>query len=415
MESHRLILGIILDGIGEPVDEALAVAMHAPRSFTGEEMAELQCHGSRAVVQAVLDTCMAAGARLARPGEFSRRAFLNNRIDLAQAEALCDLVSARTELARRLALRQLRGGLSSRIAAMRNDLVDAAAEIEAWIDFPEEDVPAPVKSQHLAVMDCVDSGIATLLRGFSVGRVVREGARVVITGRPNAGKSSLFNTLVGCERAIVTPHAGTTRDTIESTLDVRGIAVTFVDTAGMHEASDEIERIGIERAEREIRNADLVVEVVDAARGPDPVLCDAMRDISTDSVPRVLVLNKCDLAKPDDLATIQSRLLANSLSPVTVSSLTREGIGGVEEQLCLCLLGRVAEEELQVASERHAECLRAARDSIARTRAALEQDLSGELAMVDLNDAIRHLGAILGIEPGEEVLDRIFEKFCLGK
>jgi tRNA modification GTPase len=411
MESHRLILGIILDGIGEPVDEALAVAMHAPRSFTGEEMAELQCHGSRAVVQAVLDTCMAAGARLARPGEFSRRAFLNNRIDLAQAEALCDLVSARTELARRLALRQLRGGLSSRIAAMRNDLVDAAAEIEAWIDFPEEDVPAPVKSQHLAVMDCVDSGIATLLRGFSVGRVVREGARVVITGRPNAGKSSLFNTLVGCERAIVTPHAGTTRDTIESTLDVRGIAVTFVDTAGMHEASDEIERIGIERAEREIRNADLVVEVVDAARGPDPVLCDAMRDISTDSVPRVLVLNKCDLAKPDDLATIQSRLLANSLSPVTVSSLTREGIGGVEEQLCLCLLGRVAEEELQVASERHAECLRAARDSIARTRAALEQDLSGELAMVDLNDAIRHLG----IEPGEEVLDRIFEKFCLGK
>ncbi len=221
--------------------------------------------GAAAVVRAVVEACVEAGARLAEPGEFTRRAFLNGRMDLVQAEALADLIHAQTQQARRLALRQLQGGLSSKVMKLREWLLDVAAELEAWIDFPEEEIPIPTIARHLEIFADVTRELQRLTQGLRAGLLLSEGARVVIAGRPNAGKSSLFNMLVGRERAIVTPHPGTTRDTIESTVELGGIAVTLVDTAGLRHTADEIEGIGIERARQEIRLADLVLLVVDAS------------------------------------------------------------------------------------------------------------------------------------------------------
>lgn len=424
LEDRRLVYGTLVDpseADGVPLDQCLAVVMRGPRSFTGEDVAEIHCHGGRAVVAAALDALLAAGARLAEPGEFSRRAFLNGRMDLSQAEALGDLIGARTQLARRLALRQLRGGLSVRIHELQSRLIDAAAHLEAHLDFPEEDVPAPAQASILAAMDEVRSGCEMLLATFSRARLVREGARVVLAGKPNAGKSSLFNALLNRERAIVSPHPGTTRDTIEATVDIAGVPVTLVDTAGLREAADEVERIGIERSAEELRGADLVLHVIDASEwaghgGEDGTGADSLAELSGGALPVIRLLNKCDLVPSEALAQLDGLKGSAADGAIAVSAASRTGLDTLERRIAEQLLGEAArEEEVQIVRARHADCLRAAAGSLERARKAFAGGLSGEFVMVDLREAILALGDILGERLDEQILDRVFSTFCLGK
>jgi tRNA modification GTPase len=400
-KSHQLVLGELRDD-NEPLDECLCVVMRAPHSFTGEECVEFHCHGGSAIVSAIVAAGVRAGARLAEPGEFSRRAFLSGRLDLAQAEAVCDLVSARTELSRRAALRQLRGGVSKQISHCREELIDCAAQLEAHLDFPEEDIPDMERESIGLKMADAREIIRNLLSSFEHGRVAREGALVVLAGKPNAGKSSLFNALVGRERAIVTPHPGTTRDTIEATIDIRGIAVTLADTAGIRDARDEVEKIGIERTHEALQNADLVLYILDATQSEDD------GSVASTAQPRktLFVWNKIDLSPAIGLSNDSS---------IPVSATTRQGIETLEQRIASELVGNDFEEEFILTNARHAVCLRNAAKSLQQSIDAFSSAMSGEFVMVDLRDTLLHLGEITGERLDEQILDRIFSTFCLGK
>ena len=404
---RRLIHGMAVSASGEEIDDCLAVWMPAPNSFTGEDVAEIHCHGGPAITDAVMSAAMEAGARPAQPGEFTRRAFLNGKMDLAQAEAVADLVVARTDLARRLALRQLRGGLSRRIEAIRETVIDVGAEIEAALDFPEEDIISESSDRLAAHLRQAHQDLQAMLDGFNKARLVREGARVVLAGKPNAGKSSLFNTLVGQERAIVTPHPGTTRDTIESTVDLDGLPVTYIDTAGVRDARDEIEQLGILRTNEAMESADLVLHVVDSTQEPhdSPASMALTAGLPADRI--LTVWNKVDLTPP-----AASTVLNEDFA---ISAKTGSGISALEAAIRNSLIGTAQAEDLALAGERHAECVREATEALLRGETALHDDLGGEFVMIDIRTAILNLGEILGIQTGEEVLDRVFSRFCLGK
>lgn len=408
-DPGKLVYGSVLDSADEIIDDCLTVMMLAPHSFTGEDVVEIQCHGSQAVVRRIIDRCLECGARLADPGEFSKRAFLNGKMDLAQAEALSDLIAARSEAARKLALRQLRGGLSARLRRLYSELIDAAAEIEAHIDFPEEDIPALARDRILGRMESAGTEMQRLLAGHQRARVQSEGARVILAGEPNAGKSSLFNALVGRERAIVSPHPGTTRDTIEATLEISGLAITLVDTAGIRTDAGEIEQIGIDRTHEEIRDADLVLHLSENLAG-----FECGPDLSTSDGARILRV----LTKQDDLllADAEDGTERQVEDPIRVSSTTGAGLSYLE-RLIAKHLGADAgiSEDVEMSRIRHAECLQAALQSLDGARETFMAGQSGDLVMVDLRDALSSIGEILGERLDEQILDRIFSTFCLGK
>jgi len=416
--SHRkMVLGDLaaLED-GRPVDRVLAVYMRAPHSYTGEDVVEIHCHGSPAVVARIIEIFRRLGARPAEPGEFTRRAFLNGRIDLPQAEAVADLVRSATAEAARLALGQLAGRLSERIEAAREELVSFAAEVEARLDFPEEEIEPADREALGCRLACARSEIEDLLRQGRRGRVFREGARIVIVGRPNVGKSSLLNALIGRERAIVSPHPGTTRDTIECTVDLGGVAATFVDTAGWRDARDEIERMGVERTEGEMAVADLLVWVVDASAE----LTDEDRSIAERIrlLPTVVACNKSDLPPAVERATIQ-QLGFDAGAIVSVSALRREGIEELEKRMWSALFGRdrsgAPGETPLVSNARHLALLERAREAVVQADRAFAEGRSGDLVMVDIRRAIGALDEILGRRFDQELLDRIFSQFCIGK
>jgi len=409
LQPRKLVYGTITAATGEPLDDALAVLMPAPHSFTGEDIVEFHCHGGHAVVRAVLEECTRAGARLAEPGEFSKRAFLNGRMDLAQAEALSDLIAAQTEGSRRAALQQLRGGVSSRVREVRDELLNAAAEIEAHLDFPEEDIPPLAQDRIGSALAKTERQIVELLAGYTRGRVMREGARVVLAGSPNAGKSSLFNALVGRERALVSPHPGTTRDTIESTIDLRGVAVTLVDTAGLRESQDAVERMGIERTGEELERADLVLLVVDA--GPAGVT-GAGVEVPPEMarLPHAVVLNKVD-----EPTTIPNAAAGSQVPVLHTSAITRAGLDALADFIASCFAAVDVACEVTITHARHAHCLQGAQRAAAAAHQSFNAGVSGELVMVEIRDAINELGEIIGERLDEQILDRIFSTFCLGK
>lgn len=415
-QSHRLYLGELVSPAEGVLDQCLAVVMRAPRSFTGENMAEFHLHGSPAIVQSVVEAIMACGARPAQPGEFTQRAFLNGRMDLAQAEAVADLVAAQTRLSQRIALRQLEGGLSQVILRLRDALLDAAAELEAWLDFPEEEIPPPTLEKHVAMFQRVEEEIAALLKTYRVGLIALEGARVVLAGAPNAGKSSLFNALIGRERAIVTPHPGTTRDSIEGTIDLLGLPVTLVDTAGLRETDDEIEAKGIERSLREASQAELVVWLVDAS-APHDLESFARFLAFEDYRDRLIVaLNKVDVSTPQVLAELEQRFRKEGIPVVRLSCTQRIGLETLEELIRERLIGTLsAPEEMCITNQRHAECLRKAAEAIGRAITELRRGAPPEFVSLEVQEAIGELGAIVGLGTNEEILDRIFSRFCIGK
>lgn len=410
-----MILGHVCQPEGERIEEGFAIFWRGPRSYTGEDMVEFQTHGSPVGVSQVLEACQVAGARLARPGEFTRRAYLNGKMDLAQAEAVCDLISAHTEAAARAALAQLGGGLSDRLEAIRDRLVPVAAELEASVDYPEEGLEFATRDRLLAAIEESRRELGRLLESAQRGTHLRDGVRLVLGGRPNAGKSSLFNLLVRRERALVTPHPGTTRDTVEAEFDLAGIPVTIVDTAGLRADAGEIEAMGIERALGEFRAADLVLFLIDAS-GPDPRAIEEYSHVS--DRPHFVVANKLDAANAAEAAALPDRFHGPGRRGfLALSAKTRDGVAELERRL-VDFLGRAEEraEGALVTNRRHVDAIRTAAQELVSAAEGLAADQSPELLVVSLTEAIGSLDTITGRQGlDEDVLDAIFATFCLGK
>jgi tRNA modification GTPase len=394
------------------IDEVLLAVLRAPRTFTREDTVEISCHGGLLPAKLVLDTLLASGARMAEPGEFTKRAFLNGRIDLAQAEAVADLIHSRTELALAAANEQLEGKLSQRINKLRDDLMLTMAHVEAYIDFPEEDIAEETKAQLLKRLDDGMKFMDELLGTANEGQLLRRGIRAAIIGRPNAGKSSLLNQLLGHDRAIVSPIAGTTRDTIEETANIRGLPVVFIDTAGLREARDAIEVEGIRRSRESLARAEFILHVLDAS---EP-LTEADNNYFAEFAgkKRILVLNKTDL--PVKLV-LPPQLITPNSSLIPVSSLSGQGIEALKDAIKeLVWSGEIKAEMLQVAiNSRHQDALNRARAATQQAADALRGELTLELIAFDLRIAANAVGEIVGKTTTEDLLDSIFSTFCIGK
>jgi tRNA modification GTPase len=412
LEPRRLIFGHIRDPhSGEMVDEVLAVAMPGPHSYTRQDVVEIQAHGGSVPLRRILRLALAAGARPAEPGEMTLRAFVNGRLDLAQAEAVLDVVQARTEAALRVAAEQLGGALSARVRVVRARLVDVLAYLEASIDFVEDEIPP----QEVAIpLREVAADLAAILATAERGLIYRQGIRAAIVGKPNVGKSSLLNALLRGERAIVTPIPGTTRDTLEETVNVQGVPLVLVDTAGIRaEIGDEVERLGVERSRAALARADLALWVVD---GSQP-LTGADRDIAAlvGDKPALVVVNKCDLLpRPGEGEEIAWLPGAPRLD---VSALTGQGIEALEEAIVELVLGGqvTAADTPLVSNPRHQASLGRALEHVRAAEEAQQRGDSPDLAAIDVREAVDALGEITGETVGEDLLEAIFSKFCIGK
>ncbi|EEF60223.1 tRNA uridine-5-carboxymethylaminomethyl(34) synthesis GTPase MnmE [Pedosphaera parvula] len=406
--THTIHYGRIIRH-GQSVDEVLLAVMRAPRTLTREDVVEITCHGGLLPAKLVLDTVLENGARLAEPGEFTKRAFLNGRIDLAQAEAVADLIHARTELALTAANEQLAGKLSQRINALRDDMVKTLAHVEAHIDFPDEDISPDTKVKLIGRLERGLEFMEELLRTSNEGQILRRGIRAAIIGRPNAGKSSLLNQLLGRDRAIVSHIPGTTRDTIEETANVRGLPIVFVDTAGLREAGDEIEVEGIRRSRETLSKAEFILHVLDAS---EPLtMADENYLAEFSDKKRILVRNKMDLPAKLDLQT------GIHAPVVEVCCLSGKGIETLKDAIkSMVWAGEIRAEMLQVMiNSRHQEALNRARSATQRTITALKGDETLELVAMDLRIAVNAVGEIVGKTTTEDILDSIFSQFCIGK
>ncbi len=407
-KSHSIQFGRIVRG-GKVVDEVLLAVLRAPRTFTREDTVEISCHGGILPAKLALDALLEHGARMAEPGEFTRRAFLNGRIDLAQAEAVADLIQSRTELALAAANEQLAGKLSRRINELRDKLMLALTHVEAHIDFPDEDISPDTKEELMGRLENGFEFITELLRTAGEGQILRRGIRAAIVGRPNVGKSSLLNRLLGHDRAIVSPIPGTTRDTIEETANFRGLPIVFIDTAGLREARDEIEEEGIRRSRQSLAQAELILHVLDGS-GP---LTDADKNYFSEfgGKKRILVRNKIDLP-------IKLELPAEfEATAVGVSCLSGQGIEPLKDGIKDAVWsGEITAEMLQVmVNSRHQEALNRARGAVSRTIEGLRADATLELVALDLRIAVAAVGEIVGKTTTEDLLDSIFSSFCIGK
>lgn len=401
--------GTLVDEEGEVIDEGILIYYKAPKSYTGEDMVELSLHGNPLILKRALGLFLNAGCRLAEPGEFTKRAFLNGKLDLAQAEAVAELITAKTELARKASIRQLKGELSRYVNSLRESLIELSAYIEADIEFSEEDIPTLTKEQVLGMVDKVLEGIDQLLKTAKTGRFLREGMRLAIVGKPNVGKSSLFNALLKEERSIVTDIEGTTRDYIEETLNLRGIPVVLVDTAGIREAKDPVEKLGVKRSVRKIEEADVVLFVLDSSVGiseEDMSIYEKVKDRET-----IVVINKIDLGE----VSLPLEIFEGH-SIIKVSALTGHGLKDLEEEI-LKKAGALAQEGLTIyVSVRHEELLKEAKEILKGFKRTYgKEDISPEIAMLDIREAADHLGEIVGYITTEEVLGSIFSRFCIGK
>jgi len=418
-ESHRILYGFVRDpATGETVDEALLLLMQGPRSYTREDVVEFHCHGGVMVVQRVLQLCLEQGASLAQPGEFTLRAFLNGRLDLTQAESIADLVGAQSPQAAQTALAGVQGKLAQPIRQLRSECLDILAEIEAYIDF-EDDLPpldeGAVQRRLGAVLAQVQGILATADRG----QLLRTGLKVAIVGQPNVGKSSLLNAWSRSDRAIVTDLPGTTRDVVESQLVVGGIPVQVVDTAGIRETGDQVERLGVARSRQAAQQADLVLFTVDASQGwtaGDQAIYEEVRDR-----PLVLVLNKIDLLA-ELSAAVSLETLDRAYPPawaavVALAAGVPEGIDRLEAAILATVhQGQVQAGNLDFAiNQRQAAALTRARQSLEQVQETLAQGLPLDLWTIDLRGAIQALGEITGEALTESMLDRIFSRFCIGK
>ena len=409
-KPKHLSLKQIVRATGEPLDSALVCFFAAPHSFTGEAMVELNCHGSPVILRRVLDLTQSLGARLAEPGEFTLRACRNGKMNLTQAEAIRDLINAQTDAAAVQAARQLKGELSLALEPAKEKLLQVIVRLESALEFVEDDLPRVEVEEIKKELAGAVSIVADLAGTFATGRALREGLKVTIVGRPNVGKSSLFNRLVGLDRAIVTEIAGTTRDSISEAISLRGIPISLTDTAGIRIADNKIEEIGVERTRQAMADADLLVVVIDGSTEISDedlaIVNQAMRSRS------VVAINKCDLGKEARLAD----QLAESSEVVHVSALTGEGLGELAAAI-LEPFGAVDSETvgLLITDSRHFDLLRRTEASLENSVELLTQAASEEIVLVDLHNALQFLGEITGETTADEILGQIFSTFCIGK
>lgn len=421
-ESHRILYGYIRHPQTQQiVDEALLLIMKAPRSYTREDVVEFHCHGGIMAVQQVLQLCLENGARLAQPGEFTLRAFLNGRLDLTQAEGIADLVGAKSPQAAQSALAGLQGKLAHPIRQLRANCLDILAEIEARIDF-EEDLPPLDDKAIISEIDKIAAEITRLLQTKDQGELLRTGLKVAIVGRPNVGKSSLLNAWSRSDRAIVTDLPGTTRDVVESQLVVGGIPVQVLDTAGIRETTDQVEKIGVERSRRAANAADLVLLTIDASAGwteGDEEIYETVQHR-----PLILVINKIDLLEESKRTTLQSQIPNRSTersrspkSKIVTAAAQNQGIDALETAILeIVQSGKVQAADMDLAiNQRQAAALTQAKISLEQVQATITQQLPLDFWTIDLRGAIQALGEITGEEVTESVLERIFSRFCIGK
>jgi tRNA modification GTPase len=393
----------------EILDQVVLTCFQAPHSLTGEDVVEISCHGSPAVVRSIIDTTLELGAVLAGPGEFTLRALSNGKINLAQAEAIRDLIAAQTEAAVKQASRQLNGELSNALGPFKEKLLEVIVLLESALEFVEDDLPAVRANQIDDDLKSVAAGVEKLARSYSAGRLIQEGIRVTISGRPNVGKSRLFNSLVERERAIVTDIPGTTRDTLSETIDLDGVPVILTDTAGLRETHDGIETLGIERTHRAMSDADLVLVVLDGADELGP--SDQMLLDQTESIRRLLVMNKSDLP-----GFSVSKSCIESLKPINVSARTGEGLDTLRAAILASVNSNgVDDHGLLITNARHYDLLCSTQRELEAARAALSERHSEELVLVPLHNALKFLGQITGETTTEDILSEIFATFCIGK
>jgi len=414
--SHTVHHGWLLNPVtGEPIDEVLVTVMRAPRSYTREDTIEISGHGGPVVLARILELCLTAGARLAEPGEFTKRAFLNGRLDLTQAEAVMAMIQAESEAAHRIALRQLRGDVADAVREISASLLDLLARCEASLDFVEQGVAEPAADDLTTQLDEIDRKLVRLLESAQAGELLRDGLQTVIIGRPNVGKSSLFNQLLQHERAIVTPFPGTTRDLLNEMVQINQIPLHLIDTAGIRTSPNPIEQEGIKRANRSKEEADLVLLVLD---GSQPLQPDDWRLVDTiDTNKTLIVFNKIDLCDPIDLMAVANRYPAVSIIPI--SAVTGAGCDHLKERISHWAAERIGgiTERPIISSSRQHHALTVAREYVVKAREAAADGLPAECLACDLNEAIRQLGGLLGAEGDftEELLDNIFSQFCIGK
>jgi tRNA modification GTPase len=402
---------------GEVVDEVVAGIFKSPRSFTGEDMVEISCHGSVFIQQTILQCLIGEGARLALPGEFTQRAFLNGKMDLSQAEAVADLIASTTSASHKTALRQMRGGFSEEIRSLRQQLLKFAALVELELDFSEEDVEFADRSQLKSLVSDIERLIKKLMDSFRLGNAIKNGIPVVIAGETNVGKSTLLNVLLNEEKAIVSDIHGTTRDVIEDVVNIHGTAFRFFDTAGIRETSDAIETMGIERTYDKLRQAEIILLVVDLTN-PAEIVLQRINNIRshTENQHLIIVANKIDKAVKETLQAVSGISLNSNEDIVFISAKNRintdELIDRMRETLSL---DQVDSEDVIVTNMRHFEALGKAREAILRVNYGLDQMISGDLLAQDIRECLYYLGTIVGEVTEDEVLGYIFKHFCIGK
>ncbi len=412
-EGYTIHYGYIENESGEKIDEVLALVLRAPKSFTGENSVEFDCHGGMMPLNGVLEAVLNQGARMAEPGEFSRRAFLHGRIDLAQAEAIVDLINSQTEKGRELALQQLEGQLSQRIKELREKMVQLLAQLEATCDFPEDEIPGFTSENLQERINMLVDALEELIASSKQGQIYQEGLETVIAGKPNVGKSSLLNTLLEEERAIVTEIPGTTRDVISELVNLEGIPLKITDTAGIRSTNDRVEKIGVERSEKYLRRADLVLLMLDVSQG----ITEADRNIykQVKDKPLIILVNKTDL--PEDLKEEEVENNFPGVPVVFISVEAQKGLKNLKDVIVEQIFSGKAQggHDYIVTNLRHKRALEKANKNLKQMLDSLQQGIPEDMLAIDLREALNQLGRITGETVTEDIIDRIFSDFCVGK
>jgi tRNA modification GTPase len=408
--SHTIHLGYLIDG-ERVIDEVLVSIFKGPNSYTGENTVEISCHGSTFIQKEIVDTFIKHGARPAEAGEFTLRAFLNGKLDLSQTEAVADLIHSQSELSKNIALNQLRGGFSDDLQEIKKQLIEFASLIELELDFSEEDVEFADRSQLETLVKNTLEKIEKLSHSFKIGNAIKQGIATTIVGRPNAGKSTLLNALLNEDRAIVTEIAGTTRDTLEETMHINGVLFRFIDTAGLRETTDTVEKIGVERAKEKMLQSQLIIYLFDASQTEIDSLQSEL-ELLPKGVPHLLVANKIDLISDNQKKSIESF----SEEVLQISALKKDSIDQLKQELFEKLeLHRLDSSETIITNARHYDGLQRVKSDLDSVLQGLNNGLSGDLLAVDMRQALYHLGSITGEITSDDILGNIFANFCIGK
>lgn len=416
--SHTVHYGFIKDG-DEQIDEVMVSVFRAPKTFTTENSVEISFHGSPHIARKILEVLMKNGARMAKAGEFTMRAFMNGRIDLSQAEAIADVIASENEASRKVALNQLKGGISNEISVLRGDLLNFTSLIELELDFAEEDVEFADRTAMNMLLNRLEEKLNALMESFQYGNAIKNGVDVAIIGKPNAGKSTLLNALLKEERAIVSDIAGTTRDTIEEVLHIKGTAFRFIDTAGIRETTDAIEAIGVQRAKEKIATAKILLYLYDEWDATPEEVIGFVKEFWREDLKVILLHNKIDLSKSNENEFDQ--VLSNALIPeftttiIPISAKVQTGIETLKKELSSYVENLKTDESTVITNQRHFEALQKSLQSVRNVKTALTQSFHTELLAYELRYALEHLGEISGEFTNDEVLGNIFSKFCIGK